>query len=663
VEEGYFVDRERAAGFQEVAIVSCDLVGHSGSADWDQIRRVAAINMIVAAAMDRREAGRVVWSSGGDGGHVLFFGNEWQDDAILLIEELCAWAREDGTKLRITGHVGMVATLSGADRRTQTVGSGINFSGWLVRKATGHGVVVSDSFRLSVTSVKSSGEITFHSERLWVDRSDIKQLLWLMSFGDVTSKWGNGEQDDYLSLDGCLERGEGWDALYFAKRISQINATDDAVAGALGRVSRILNSESMEKSNFLSMLRADELTEMLKLGHLVERRPGEMICRVDDPGKSMFIILRGEVGVYNLEGKGFDGSAEPKHVHRAGEIVGELAPALRRTRTADLVAMTNVALLSFINDEIKDKLSVTEAGVYALRQYDKFILDRVLQHTLQVAPYLFGQNHRGPLSAAPWEDTMRKLLPHAELITVDTPGVAVEIDQVVENVTSEDPRRGLFILVSGSVMSSRGNVMLSGAQCPLLWFDVSKLGKRQPSTYQLEAEPILVLWIGVKGIEQLTVEQRRNVLPELEGAVGGVPSEYEYDVYLCHSSEDKPVVLEIKDRLWNEYGIRSWYDDEELLPGDSTRRSIEIGLKTSRFLLLCASANLKDSEWANREIDSITHLDVKRRDGEPKVLVLKLYEQESNDEAVPDIFRGTKRHDYRRNDDFEKLSKYIASHR
>jgi TIR domain-containing protein/cyclic nucleotide-binding protein len=643
--------------------VSCDLVGHSGSADWDQVRRVAAINMIVAAAMDRREAGRIVWSSGGDGGHVLFFGNEWQDDAVLLIEELCAWAREDGTKLRITGHVGMVATLSGADRRTQTVGSGINFSGWLVRKATGHGVVVSDSFRLGVTSVKLTKEITFHGERLWVDRSNIKQLLYLMSFADVTSKWGNGEQDDYLSLEECLEKRKGWDALYYAKRISQINATDDAVADALGGVSIILNSDSKEKSNFLSKLRAEELTEMLKLGHLVERRPGEMICRVDDPGESMFIILRGEVGVYNLEGKGFDGSADPKHVQRAGEIVGELAPALRRTRTADLVAMTSVALLSFINDEIKEKLSATEAGNYALRQYDKFILDRVLQHTLQVAPYLFGQNRRGPLSAGSWDDTMRRLLPHAELITVDTPGIDVEIDQVVEKVTGEDPRRGLFILVSGSVMSSRGSATLSGAQCPLLWFDLPKLVKKPPSTYQLQAEPILVLWIGVKGVEQLAVEQRRKLFPVLEGAVGGVPSEYKYDVYLCHSSEDKQVVLEIRDRLWNEYGIKSWYDDEELLPGDSTRRIIEKGLKTSRFLLLCASANLNNSDWANREIDSIMHLDVKRRSDDPKVLVLKLYEEESNDEAVPTIFRGTKRHDYRRKDDFKKLCEYIASHR
>ena len=64
--------------------------------------------------------------------------------------------------------------------------------------------------------------------------------------------------------------------------------------------------------------------------------------------------------------------------------------------------MTDVALLSFISEEVNEKLSDTgtEAGKDAKRQYDRFILDRVLQHTAQVAPYLLGANRRGPLSLA-----------------------------------------------------------------------------------------------------------------------------------------------------------------------------------------------------------------------------------------------------------------------
>ena len=390
----------------------------------------------------------------------------------------------------------MVATLIGADERTQAVGTGINFAGWLIRQATGHGVVVSDAFRRGVTSVTTATEVVFHNEQLRVDRNSVPQLLYLMSIGDMASKWAKAEQDDYSSLKERLNKKEGWDALYFAKRISQINASDQAVPDALESASRILKSDMVENRSFLELLRADELTEVLKLGHLVERKPGEMICRVDDPGESMFVILRGEVGVYNLEGKGFDGTAEPKHVHRAGEIVGELATVLKRSRTADLVAVTDVALLSFIGDEVKDKLSATDAGKDAARQYDLFVLDRVLQHTIQVAPYLFRQNHLGPLSIAPshgssrirereaWEATVRTLLPYTELIMVDNGGFTLEINQVVQKVTSDGPQHGLFILVSGSVQSMPpASAELSGAQCPLLWVDVPNLLVKQPSAY------------------------------------------------------------------------------------------------------------------------------------------------------------------------------------
>jgi hypothetical protein len=669
------VDRERAANFEEVGVVSCDILGHSAANGADQVRRVAAINDIVARAIRRREPGRVVWSSGGDGGHVVFFGDDWQADAILLMEELCAWARGEPIMLRVTGHVGVVTTLVGADERTQAVGPGINLAGWLLRQATGDGVVVSDTFRRGVASVAIASEIFFHDERLSVDRNSTRQLLYLMSFGDVVSEWAEAEQDDYASLKKCLKEKKGWDALYYAKRISQINAKDQDVTDALERTPRLLKSGTVANRSFLELLRADELTEMLKLGHLVERRPGEVICRVGEPGESMFVILRGEVGVYNLEGKGFGGTAEPKHVQRAGEVVGELATVLKRTRTADLVAMTDVALLSFISEELKDKLSDpdTDPGREAARQYDLFALDRVLQHTIQVAPYLLGPSRRGPLSIAPahsssrvsereaWEATMRKLLPHAELVTVDSEGFTLEIDQVVREVSREDPELGLFILVSGSVRSpAPASAKLSDDQCPLLWVNVPKLFVKQPSIYGRVAEPIMVLWIGASGIDQLTLEQRAELHRALKSAVGEVPPQYEYDVYLCHSSKDKVVVREVKDRLWSEYGIRSWYDNAELRPGDSTRRTIEKGLMTSRFLLLCASANLNASQWANREIDSILHLDVKRQ-GDPKVLVLKLYEHESNDEAIPPIFRGTKRQHFRRDGDFERLAEYIVS--
>ncbi|WP_410667630.1 hypothetical protein [Amycolatopsis sp. cmx-4-68] len=90
---------------------------------------MAAINAIVAEAIGRRAPEQVIWSSGGDGGHVIFFDEDWQVDAVELMARLCGWARSERIMLRVTGHVGQVTTLPGADGRTQAVGPGINFAG------------------------------------------------------------------------------------------------------------------------------------------------------------------------------------------------------------------------------------------------------------------------------------------------------------------------------------------------------------------------------------------------------------------------------------------------------------------------------------------------------------------------------------------------------
>jgi len=44
--------------------------------------------------------------------------------------------------------------------------------------------------------------------------------------------------------------------------------------------------------------------------------------------------------------------------------------------------------------------------------------------------------------------------------------------------------------------------------------------------------------------------------------------EFEYDVFLSHSSRDKAVVRPVAERLRAD-GLRVWLDDWEIHPGDS----------------------------------------------------------------------------------------------
>ena len=76
--------------------------------------------------------------------------------------------------------------------------------------------------------------------------------------------------------------------------------------------------------------------------------------------------------------------------------------------------------------------------------------------------------------------------------------------------------------------------------------------------------------------------------------------DFEYDVFLSHSTKDKAVVRLLADRLRKD-GLRVWFDEWEIRPGDSIPAKIEDGLERSRVLVLCMSANAFGSEWAQLE--------------------------------------------------------------
>lgn len=79
-----------------------------------------------------------------------------------------------------------------------------------------------------------------------------------------------------------------------------------------------------------------------------------------------------------------------------------------------------------------------------------------------------------------------------------------------------------------------------------------------------------------------------------------MPDDFQYDVFLSHSSKDKPVVREIARRLQADE-VRVWLDEEQIKPGDSIPAKIEEGLERSRVLVLCMSANAFGSDWAQLE--------------------------------------------------------------
>lgn len=77
---------------------------------------------------------------------------------------------------------------------------------------------------------------------------------------------------------------------------------------------------------------------------------------------------------------------------------------------------------------------------------------------------------------------------------------------------------------------------------------------------------------------------------------------FEYDVFICHASEDKePFVRKLAEKLSNK-GLKVWYDEFELLLGDSLISKIDFGLNKSRYGVVVLSKHFFRKSWTKMEL-------------------------------------------------------------
>ncbi|MHC4867491.1 MAG: TIR domain-containing protein [Planctomycetota bacterium] len=103
---------------------------------------------------------------------------------------------------------------------------------------------------------------------------------------------------------------------------------------------------------------------------------------------------------------------------------------------------------------------------------------------------------------------------------------------------------------------------------------------------------------------------------------------FEYDVFLGHSAKDKAVVRELARRLKKD-GVRVWFDEWEIRPGDMIGKRIEQGLEASRVLVLAMSKHAFESEWATLESGTFRFRDPTNK--ERRFIPLRLDDAEITD--------------------------------
>lgn len=103
----------------------------------------------------------------------------------------------------------------------------------------------------------------------------------------------------------------------------------------------------------------------------------------------------------------------------------------------------------------------------------------------------------------------------------------------------------------------------------------------------------------------------------------------EFDFFISHASEDKEDFVRDLSEALSLKGFKVWYDETELLIGDSLRKKIDEGLACSRFGIVVISPNFVRKRWTEYELNGMV---AREMNGIP--LILPIWHNISMDEVL-----------------------------
>lgn len=577
----------------EYLFVSCDIVAHSAEPNVEvQVERVDGINRAIGALLQRHGDERLVWASGGDGGHIAIASSPGAPNiALEFIRALRQWSGSKAVRLRVCGSVGIAEAVHGADGRTQLAGPGINLAGRLLPYAGEHRVVVTDAFKHAVEDADEG--LQFHDCVRLEPKNSPPLGAWLLSIdGHFASTWQQPESTtDAALLARAASSGEAFEVIYRARRLLELNTSDGRAMQAL----RSLGDMTLRgRRNFLHKLILDEHigTELIRLGNLLERRAGEIVCSSGEGGTSMFLVLRGRLQVFF--GAAADHAAPLRQesvVMVPGDLGGELAFALHRNRTATLQCLEDAALLSFTYEELRQSFANSPVGAGVHRALTTEVLAKVLENFCNTSPFFstVWRELSEPSRAAPWA----LLLPYSELLPISADQLSVDFP--LSSATEE-----LVFLVSGSLRGEVPTEKWTGDGYPLV---CASLGPRVPSSavrmWLREDCQLLrirrdgLLRLGPDAFELVREQARSGSLTAREQPKT-LPSRHSSAsadlVFISYCRDNLAEVSNLRDRLIAA-GERVWWD-QDILPGSDWKMEIRRALGRSYAVVCCFSAEL-----------------------------------------------------------------------
>jgi len=127
-------------------------------------------------------------------------------------------------------------------------------------------------------------------------------------------------------------------------------------------------------------------------------------------------------------------------------------------------------------------------------------------------------------------------------------------------------------------------------------------------------------------------------------------------VFLCHASQDKPIVRELYQRLSKKDWVDPWLDEEKLLPGQNWDMEIEKAVEEADIVIVCLSNNSTTKEgYIQKEIKKVLDVADEKPEGSIFIIPLRIDNCE-----VPRRLKMWHWLDYSKENAYEKLEKSLT---
>jgi TIR domain len=282
----------------------------------------------------------------------------------------------------------------------------------------------------------------------------------------------------------------------------------------------------------------------------------------------------------------------------AGQMVGELALALNRRRTATLQAIGQTAFLSISYATLRGLLEARATNPRLQRAFNEFLLDRSLRFLCSNCDYL-AKGEDAPLAGVtqPWESMVEGS---------ENMGFDWRESHLASSERFALP--GLYILASGRLIEATQSEVvakrLDAQNLPIVFVDLPNTLVSNNHRFQIDPD-------GGAAVNIVRISDRALksfgpiVYPKLVTAIKRqLAQQFVYDVFISYSHHDEPFVTTWRDAMVRA-GLSVYMSQRDAM--SKFKPEIELALAESLVMAPFVSNRATGAEdqasWVQREIE------------------------------------------------------------